>query len=388
MRILMIAPHPVYTPRGTPISVLNRCRALSALGHEIDLVTYPIGEDVPVAGLHYIRAQVPGISHVAIGPSWRKIPLNLSVFLVAAWRMLRHRRRYDLLHTHEEAGVLVFLGKAVGLRHVYDMGNDLGVVLRNYGLTEKHPVTRLATALEKAVVRKSDVVIVHFPELAQTVSSWSSTPSEVIHNTAVDGAVVEVEHRDRFAREWAPNGEPLVVYTGTFEPYQGLESLVEALPLLDEKRSRLVLAGGTVAQQNGIRDLAERLGVADRVILPGILPQDEIPSCLDVATVLVSPRGSGTNTPLKVFSYLASGKPVLATKIVSHTQVLDDSTAHLVEATPEGLASGMSVLLADSVLRRRLANAGSALAASRFSEDEFVAGVGRAYQHVVAESPS
>ena len=53
-------PHPVYSPRGTPISVLNRCRALAELGHEVDLVTYPMGEDVPVPGLHYLGHVRPG----------------------------------------------------------------------------------------------------------------------------------------------------------------------------------------------------------------------------------------------------------------------------------------------------------------------------------------
>jgi len=50
MRILMLAPEPIYTPRGTPIAVLNRCRALTALGQEVDLVTYPVGQDVAVPG--------------------------------------------------------------------------------------------------------------------------------------------------------------------------------------------------------------------------------------------------------------------------------------------------------------------------------------------------
>ena len=62
MRILMVSPHPTYSPRGTPISVLNRCRALCALGHEIDLVTYGIGADVAVDGLRWLRAPVPGIA--------------------------------------------------------------------------------------------------------------------------------------------------------------------------------------------------------------------------------------------------------------------------------------------------------------------------------------
>ena len=76
MRVLMVSPHPVYSPRGTPISVFNRCQALCALGHQVDLVTYPVGEDLPVEGLRYLRATLPGVHKVAVGPSFAKFFLN------------------------------------------------------------------------------------------------------------------------------------------------------------------------------------------------------------------------------------------------------------------------------------------------------------------------
>ena len=55
VRILMIAPEPFFEPRGTPFSEFHRIRALTALGHEVDLVTYPFGQDVAMTGI----ARVP-----------------------------------------------------------------------------------------------------------------------------------------------------------------------------------------------------------------------------------------------------------------------------------------------------------------------------------------
>jgi len=60
-----------------------------------------------------------------------------------------------------------------------------------------------------------------------------------------------------------------------------------------------------------------------------------------LASVLVSPRSSGTNTPLKIYEQLASGIPLVATNIYSHTQVLDDSVAFLVSPEPEDMADGI-----------------------------------------------
>jgi glycosyltransferase involved in cell wall biosynthesis len=57
---------------------------------------------------------------------------------------------------------------------------------------------------------------------------------------------------------------------------------------------------------------------------------------------------------MKLYSYLDSGRPVLATRLPTHTQVLDDEVALLVEPEPEAMGRGLARLLRDEVLRERL----------------------------------
>src|SRR5207244_1481997 len=77
VRILMIAPEPFFEPRGTPFSEFHRIRALTALGHQVDLVTYPFGENVSMPGLRMFRSlRPPFVTRVKIGPSLAKIPLD------------------------------------------------------------------------------------------------------------------------------------------------------------------------------------------------------------------------------------------------------------------------------------------------------------------------
>src|SRR3954462_5996804 len=98
----MIAPEPFFEPRGTPFSEFHRIRALTALGHTVDLVTYPFGQRVSMPGLRVFRSLRPPFVHAAkIGPSLAKIPLDLLLTFTALRRALS--QRYDVIHSHEEA---------------------------------------------------------------------------------------------------------------------------------------------------------------------------------------------------------------------------------------------------------------------------------------------
>ena len=70
MHILMIAPEPFFEPRGTAFSEYHRIRALTDLGHTVDLVTYPVGEDRPMPGLRVFRCLRPPFhpTRIGIGP--------------------------------------------------------------------------------------------------------------------------------------------------------------------------------------------------------------------------------------------------------------------------------------------------------------------------------
>ena len=92
----MIAPEPFFEPRGTPFSEFHRIRALTTLGHQVDLVTYPFGQDVTMRGLRVFRClRPPFVRSVRVGPSLVKIPLDALLALTALRRGLSGR--YDAL---------------------------------------------------------------------------------------------------------------------------------------------------------------------------------------------------------------------------------------------------------------------------------------------------
>ena len=88
--------------------------------------------------------------------------------------------------------------------------------------------------------------------------------------------------------------------------------------------------------------------------------------------MLVSPRSRGTNTPLKIYQYLRSGKAIVATRLLTHTQVLNDEVSILTEATPEAYAAGILTAITDTVAAERMGAAAASLAATKYSYDAYL----------------
>jgi glycosyltransferase involved in cell wall biosynthesis len=377
MRILMIAPQPFFQPRGTPFSEFYRARAMTELGHEVDMVTYPIGEDVAMPGLAIYRTwPVPGIRSIRIGPSLAKIPLDVLVFFSSLWRLLR--RRYDLLDCHEEAGFMgVFFSKLFRVPLLYDMHSSLPEQLSNFEYSDSSFLKGLFDWGERVTVRHSDAIVVICPHLKTVVSGIDSGKAcFVIENSPLAESGEEVSPADaaRVRNELGLEDAFVLLYTGTFESYQGLPLLYDALGLVVETlpSARLLMVGGSAAQVKGAKKEVGRRGLEANVVFAGQRPPSEMPRYLAVGDVLVSPRSLGTNTPLKIYSYLRSGKPIVATRLLTHTQVLDDATAALIEPTPEAFASAILELAKDERRRRDLGAAARRLSEESYSYERYV----------------
>jgi len=377
MRILTIAPQPFFQPRGTPFSELYRARALTELGHEVDMVTYPIGEDVVMPGLRILRTpRIPGIRRVRIGPSLAKIPLDALVFLSSFKRLLTHR--YELLDCHEEAGFMgVFLSWLFTVPVLYDMHSSLPEQLSNFQYSGNRVLRGLFDWAERVTVKGSDAVIVVCPYLKDVVSRIDrEKPCFLIENSplAESGEEVSEEEALHIRRELGLEGAFVIHYSGTFEAYQGLSLLYEAFRVVAEKlpSARLLMVGGTAAQvEEAKRELAGS-GLAERAVFTGQRPPAEMPRYLAISDVLVSPRSSGTNTPLKIYSYLRAGKPIVATRLLTHTQVLDDESAALTEPSAEAFAEALLALAQDPDRRRRLAAGARRLSEERYSYAQYL----------------
>jgi glycosyltransferase involved in cell wall biosynthesis len=377
MKILMIAPEPFFEARGTPFSEYHRIRALLDLGHTVDLVTYPFGHEVSLPGLRVFRClRPPFIRDIRIGPSWAKVPLDFTLAIAAARRAFL-TERYDAVHSHEEGSLIgVLIAWMLGLPHLYDMHSSLPQQLTNFSFSRSRALTRLFTWMERFVVRRSRVVVVICPHLEELVRGIGpGVPAVLIENAPGSGDTPVAGSGARIRSELGlPADAQVVLYTGTFEAYQGLDLLFAAARHVIGQRpgARFVLAGGRPEQIASAKTQAEQAGLGNAFVFAGQRPAEDIPLFLDAADVLVSPRSTGTNTPLKIYQYLRSGRPIVATRLLTHTQVLNDDVAILTAATAEAFAAGIVSALTDTMFARAVGDRARHLADTKYSYDAYL----------------
>ena len=147
----------------------------------------------------------------------------------------------------------------------------------------------------------------------------------------------------------------------------------------------LVIAGGTPRDIDKYSRKALSCGVAERTHLIGPWPNSRLGELLAEATIIVSPRIRGINTPMKIFPYLHSGLPVLVTEIPTHTQILDSTVAALAPPDPKSMAAAIIRLERDPELRARLGQAGQAFVESNHTFESHLRRVSELYDYVAEE---
>jgi glycosyltransferase involved in cell wall biosynthesis len=349
-------------------------RALAAQGHQVELLTYPQGEDASLPGVRHRRSLSLPVGRVRAGPSLAKLLLDVPFMGRAFWRMAFGR--FDVVHAVEESAHLAApVARLLGLPLVVDVDSSIPDQMRESGFATRGPLLWAAEALEGHALRHSAGVVTVCSRLTEGVRG--RVPHDrvfQVEDPPLLSAAASVADVAALAASLSLDDRPVVLYSGNFERYQGVELLVDAAALAPE--AQFVFMGGEPEQVAQMRGRASR---AAACVFAGKRPTSDLPAFLGAAAIVVSPRVSGANTPFKVYTYLASGRPLVATRIVTHTQLLDDSMAWLVEPTPAGLAAGIRSVLADPAEARRRAARGLALVAREYSEARHAEKVAAAY---------
>lgn len=361
MRVLVLAPHPFFQERGTPIDVLLVLRVLAERDdvERLDLLTYHEGDEVDVPGLtvHRIR-RPPGIRHVRPGFSLKKLVCDAYMF-VDFVRLLR-RHRYDIVHAGEESAFFALLARRyAGVPYAYDLDSSIA-----QQLVESRPwLAGLAPRLDRlegTLIREALITFPVCPALADLCRRHRARRVAPLYDISL---LAEPDA----ARTGVLRGELglgdddlLVLYTGNLEPYQGVDLLVDAFAIAapEDPRLHLAIVGGVPADVDALRARLDTLDLAGRAVATGPRSFEDLHLYLAEADILACPRIRGINTPMKVYPFLHSGRPVIVTDLPTHTQLITGEVAQLAAPTPHGFADALLALARDPARRERLGASG------------------------------
>ncbi len=370
MHILFLAPHPFYQERGTPIAVNLLLKAFSEKGYAVDVVTYHEGFDVEHHNVKFYRTPwIAGINNIRPGFSWKKIICDLLMFFIAI--NLVRKNKYYLIHSVEESVFFALFFKIFfGIPYVYDMDSSL-----SQQIIDKRPFLKYFSSIfrlcESFAVKHSIAVVPVCEALYRSIQTYCPRRVVVLHDVSLlEGS--EGSHSEELREKISIPGL-LVMYVGNLEAYQGIDLLLDSFALVLQKTTKadLVIIGGVPQDISTYQKKARELTIEHKVHFLGPKRIEHLGGYLAQADIVVSPRLQGENTPMKLYSYLHSGKALLATNLSTHTQVLNSRVAMLADPTPAAFSEAMVELIGDQRLRSELGQAGQQLIEDCYSYASF-----------------
>ncbi|MCA1725949.1 MAG: glycosyltransferase family 4 protein, partial [Thermomicrobia bacterium] len=391
LSVLMIAPTSFFADYGAHVRPLEEIRALQRLGHQVTVCTYHNGHDVP--GITIERSiDIPWRKRVVVGTTRHKLYLDAALFAIVLREM--HRLKPDIIHAHLHEGALI--GQLARATHhaplLFDYQGSLTGEMTDHGFLGASSLLRAPLArFERTINHAADMIVTSTHHAANRLRATGGM------NEARVACIPDAVDTQRFRPDALATNErallraqlgirptdKVVVYLGLLAPYQGTDMLLEAAAdVLRHVPDAFFLIMGFPGNER-YRVLAERLGIAHRVSLPGQIPYLDAHRYLALGDIAVAPKLSETEGNQKIFNYLATGLPVVAFDTPASREILGEHATLATRGDAGSLATQITALLSDPATARRTGLAGRAVALQNFSWERRGTDLLRAYARIL-----
>ena len=378
----MIAPTPFFADRGCHVRIYEEARALQSLGCRVEVCTYHLGADRPGLPTHRTRP-IPWYTKLEAGPSWHKLYIDL-LLLGKVWAVARRFRPQVLHgHLHEGAAIGWLVGRLLGIPVVGDFQGSLSGEMQAHGFIGRGWPYRLAAWIEGWIDRRPQVAVASCSDVAQELRARFGVKEVVL---ALDGVDADAFRPDvePVSLPGLPPGRPVVVYLGLLNPYQGVDHLLAAVPhvLARVPEAHFLVMGYPNVEK--YRRMAEALGVAGHVTLPGRIDYDQAARYLALGRVAVGPKLSETESNGKLYNYMACGLPTVAFDTPPSREILGDLGVYAPRGDAAALAEAIAGLLERPQEAQTLGRRLRQRVMARFSWEQTARQLLRAYEQSAA----
>lgn len=316
----MIAPMPFFEDRGTPIRVYEEAKNLTILGNQVNIICYHLGRDI--ADINNIQRilKIPWYKKTIAGPSYHKIYLDI-LLLFKTFKIIKENK-FNILHAHLHEGAFIsqILKKILKINTpiIFDAHGSLTLeMIAHDFIKESSLFSRFWKLIEKKINEGSGVILASNPNLIEIMKNDFLIPQDKIKfiPDGVDTNLFDPTKccRREIRKKYNLEDNEIIVYTGLFTKYQGLNFLIEKVipKVLNEyKNAKFLLVGYPI---NEYRIMAKKSGVEKNIIFTGKQRYQTIPKFLTAADIAVTPKyldkGEGN---LKISTYMSMGLPTVS----------------------------------------------------------------------------
>lgn len=386
--VLLVAATPFFVDRGGHIHIYEQARALQKLGHQVTLVTYHIGQDVPDFPIHRIPT-IPWYDKLDAGPSYHK-PYLAVLLLLKALQVARQVKP-DIVHAHgwDSQWVAWWLWKLRGIPFIFDMQGSFSGEISEHGYAGKGGLYfRLLSAIERLTLKASPVAVTSSTQICEQSRQRFDLADDHLW-PILDGVDTEAFSPERFPYEpelrqqlGLPPDKQIIVYMGLLKAYQGVNDMLEAARVLIYERGYTdvhFLVIGFPDEDVYIAKAADK-GLADYMTFIGKVPYYETGRYLALADLGIAPKIAMTEGDAKIYSYMALGLPVVAYEREASVEILGDLGLYARLRDPVDLARALHEALQNPDLLKERGQANRRKAVEDYSWAAVAHRILRAYR--------
>jgi len=290
--------------------------------------------------------------------------IRLVTFICLTWRTLRHvvrlRRTMDILYTRDAflGSCCILLRPVIRLPIIFEVnglrGEETAMTARSLG-------GRLASFInyqsEKILARRADFLVCVTPGIKNIMARKYKVPPERMRvvpngvNLKLFTPDIESSRKNELRQSLQlKTDDSVILYLGSLQPWQDLPTVLQAVRNIKIDQGNLVLIiVGDGSQKSKLEEQACHIPKNIRIIFTGNIPYREAPNYISLADICVLPRTREVNakiglSPIKLYAYLACGKPIVASEIEGFEFLQQENLGTLV---PCGDANAFAAALRD-----------------------------------------
>jgi len=377
MKILYITLEDLSIHKGSTVHINEIVAELRNRGHQVGLVArssvrYGRGDD--------FHSLLHGGFFWGKSVGLKTISYLLSSVLLFSYlmRLLPH---YDIIYARDfPAAIIALLPRLLFRRKLVLEMN--GIAHEEQRLRSESIFSRMFSfgirKVEKIAPKYSDRIVCVTTQIASyLIGNFNCQPEKVKVisngvNTEKFRPILDVSLIGNLkSRLGIARDEQVVAFVGNLAPWQGVEYLIDAAPMLLRKNQRirfLIIGGGLLKDE--LMAKAKRLGISNHFVFTGMVDHEEIPLYINLADICVLPKRTLMSgySPIKLYEYMACGKPVVASRVEGLAFLEEEGAGQLVEPeNVDDLEKALDDLLQDPGKRARMGRTGLKIAGEKYS---------------------